>query len=69
MDNKSFPESAHMTLNRLLDEQRSLNMRLLLAIQLQDRKTQEELQAGLAEVAKQIEWMQSGAFRHQDLPQ
>ncbi len=58
-----------VTLNSLLEEQRALNMCMLLAVQLQDMVTQEKLRKSLEENAAQIEQMISGNFRHHALPQ
>lgn len=53
-----------VTLNDLQAEQQSLNMRMLLAVQLQDLEAQKELRAALEEVAGKIERMISGSLRH-----
>lgn len=69
MDHKDLAEGRGITLNTLLEEQQSLNMRMLLAIQLRDLKAQEELREQLEEVAARIERMLSGSSRRQDFPQ
>ena len=53
MKNEHF-EGRGITLNSLLEEQRSLNMRLLLAVQLQDWDAQEALRRELEENAERI---------------
>lgn len=53
MKNEHF-EGRGVTLNSLLEEQRSLNMRLLLAVQLQDWDAQEALRRELEENAERI---------------
>lgn len=58
-----------VTLNSLLEEQRSLNMRMLLAIQLRDQETQRELQAGLDDVELRIQRLLSGGLRRLDSSQ
>lgn len=63
MDHKHQPENRGVTLNSLLEEQRSLNMRMLLALQLRDQAAQEELRAGLEDVAGRIEALLSGGLR------
>lgn len=69
MRNKDITEGRGITLNSLLEEQRALNMRMLLAVQLQDMVTQEELRRGLEENAAQIDRLLSGSLRRYDLPQ
>lgn len=44
-----------MTLNILRDQQYSLNRQMLLALQLNDTKTQKRIQAQLAEVQTEID--------------
>lgn len=44
-----------ITLNSLREQQYALNRQLLLAIQLHDAQTQEQLQKQLAEIQKQID--------------
>jgi len=44
-----------VTLNSLLEEQRALNMRMLLAVQLRDEEAQKSLRRELEEVAERIE--------------
>lgn len=51
---KDLLEKRGVTLNSLLEEQRSLNMRLLLAVQLQDWDAQEALCRELEENAERI---------------
>lgn len=60
MTHKDLSEDRGVTLNRLLEEQYSLNMRLLLAIQLRDQEAQEQLRAELEELAGRIERLSSG---------
>ena len=48
-------ENRGVTLNSLRDEQRALNRRLLLAVQLRDQEAQEALQRELEEIAARIE--------------
>lgn len=48
-------ENRGVTLNSLRDEQRALNRRLLLAVQLRDQEAQESLQRELEEIAARIE--------------
>ena len=62
MNQNIQPQGRGITLNSLLDEQRSLNMRMLLALQLRDQAAQEELQAGLEDVAARIEALLSGGL-------
>ena len=62
MNQNIQPQGRGVTLNSLLDEQRSLNMRMLLALQLRDQAAQEELQAGLEDVAARIEALLSGGL-------
>ena len=69
MDQKDLSDSRGVTLNSLLEEQRSLNMRMLLAVQLQDAETQEAINAELEALRLRIERMLSGTLRRQDLPQ
>ena len=59
MGNDGF-ESGSVTLNSLLEEQRALNMRMLLALQLRDLEAQEALRRELEEVAGRIERLLSG---------
>ena len=58
-----------VTLNSLLEEHRSLNMRMLLAIQLRDQETQRELQAGLDDVELRIQRLLSGGLCRLDSSQ
>lgn len=51
---KDLMENQGVTLNSLLEEQRALNMRMLLAIQLQDLETQELLRRELEELDGRI---------------
>ena len=51
---KDLLEKRGVTLNSLLEEQRSLNMRLLLAVPLQDWDAQEALRRELEENAERI---------------
>lgn len=69
MEPKDLSENRAVTLNALLEEQRSLNMRMLLAVRLRDAEAQEELTASLAEVRLQIERLRSGTARRHGLPQ
>lgn len=69
MEPKDLSENRAVTLNALLEEQRSLNMRMLLAVRLRDAEAQEELTASLTEVRLQIERLRSGAARRHGLPQ
>ncbi len=62
-------QSRGVTLNSLLEEQRALNMRMLLAIRLRDTEVQEALRRELEDNAEQISRLLSGGFRRQDLPQ
>ena len=62
-------QSRGVTLNSLLEEQRALNMRMLLAIRLRDPEVQEALRRELEDNAEQISRLLSGGFRRQDLPQ
>lgn len=48
-------ENRGVTLNSLREEQRALNRRLLLAVQLRDREAQESLQRELEEITARIE--------------
>ena len=48
-------ENRGVTLNSLLEEQRALNMRMLLAVQLRDEEAQKSLRRELEEVAERIE--------------
>ena len=48
-------QSRGVTLNSLLEEQRALNMRMLLAVQLRDEEAQKSLRRELEEVAERIE--------------
>ena len=48
-------ENRGVTLNSLLEEQRALNMRMLLAVQLRDEEAQKSLREELEEVAERIE--------------
>ncbi|WP_300640177.1 hypothetical protein [uncultured Oscillibacter sp.] len=59
MGNDGF-ESGSVTLNSLLEEQRALNMRMLLAVQLRDLAAQETLQQELEELAGEIERFLAG---------
>lgn len=54
MENHPFKGRA-VTLNGLLEEQRALNMRLLLAVQLQDQAAQEAVKQELEENAAEID--------------
>jgi len=56
-------ENRGVTLNSLQDERRSLNMRLLLAIQTHDTAAQEALERELEENADRINRLLSG-IRH-----
>ena len=49
---KDLLEKRGVTLNSLLEEQRSLNMRLLLAVQLQDWDAQEALRRELGTLVR-----------------
>ncbi len=49
-----------ITLNTLREEQRALNMRLLLAVRLRDLEAQRTLEQELEETARQIESLLSG---------
>jgi len=60
---KDLSESRGVTLNSLQDERRSLNMRLLLAVQNHDTAAQEALQRELEENAGRINRLLSGV-RH-----
>lgn len=51
---KDLMENQGVTLNSLLEEQRALNMRMLLAVQLQDLETQELLRRELEEIDGRI---------------
>ena len=51
MGNDGF-ESGSVTLNSLLEEQRALNMRMLLAVQLRDLAAQETLRQELEELCR-----------------
>ena len=62
MNQNIQPQGRGITLNSLLDEQRSLNMRMLLALQLRDQAAQEELRASLEDVAARIEALLSGGL-------
>lgn len=53
-------EQHSVTLNSLLEEQRALNMRLLLAVQLRDTEQQQVLQRELENIAVQIERFLAG---------
>lgn len=61
MVHKNPSEGRGVTLNHLLEEQHSLNMRLLLAVQLRDMAAQEQLRAELEDLAAQIERLFSGS--------
>ncbi|MEY8387073.1 hypothetical protein AALC17_07220 [Oscillospiraceae bacterium 38-13] len=61
MAHKDPSEGRGVTLNQLLEEQHSLNMRLLLAVQLRDMAAQEQLRAELEDLAVQIERLFSGS--------
>ena len=63
MSDNQLPENRGTTLNTLLEEQRALNMRMLLAVQLRDMETQAELRTALNEVAEKIDQMLSGTLR------
>ena len=52
---KELTEGRGVTLNSLRDEQRCLNMRMLLAVQSRDLALQESLRKGLEENAARIE--------------
>ncbi len=69
MEPKHLSENRAVTLNALLEEQRSLNMRMLLAVQLRDTAAQAELTAALTDVQLQIDRLRSGAARRHGLPQ
>lgn len=62
MNQNIQPQGRGVTLNSLLEEQQSLNMRMLLALQLRDQAAQEELQASLEDVAARIEALLSGGL-------
>ena len=64
MEHNELMENRGVTLNDLQEEQRSLNMRMLLAIQLRDAEAQAELQAALDDVAAKIERMLADYFKH-----
>ena len=64
MSSNQVTNNRGVTLNDLLEEQRALNMRMLLAIQLRDPETQKELQTALEEIAGKIDHMLSGCLRH-----
>lgn len=68
MGNEDFRRRG-VTLNGLLEEQRTLNMRMLLALQLRDLDAQEALRRELEDNEEQISRLLSGSFRRQDLPQ
>ncbi len=59
MEKERF-EGRSVTLNSLLEEQRALNMRMLLAVQLRDEETQKLLQRELEEIAGRIEKLLAG---------
>ena len=59
MGNDGF-ESGSVTLNSLLEEQRALNMRMLLAVQLRDLAAQETLRRELEELTGEIERFLAG---------
>ncbi|MDE6455133.1 MAG: hypothetical protein K2L38_04330 [Dysosmobacter sp.] len=59
MENSQF-KSRSVTLNTLREEQRALNMRLLLALRLRDSEVQRSLERELEEIAVQIEDLLSG---------
>lgn len=63
MNSSEHTENRSVTLNSLLEEQRALNMRMLLAVQLRDLETQRELREALDEVAGKIGRMLSGGLR------
>lgn len=60
---RDLKEGRGVTLNSLQEEQRSLNMRMLLAVQLGDLEAQAELKAGLEEVAARISRLLSGRLQ------
>lgn len=62
MENERF-ESRSVTLNSLREEQRALNRRMLLAVQLRDLEAQETLRRELEEVAAEIERFLTGRFQ------
>lgn len=53
-------EQHSVTLNTLLEEQQSLNMRMLLAVQLRDTEQQQVLRRELEDIAAQIEQFLEG---------
>jgi len=57
------PAARGLTLNSLKDELHSLNMRLLLAIQYHNQETQEDIEAQMATVQKEIDLMCMGGGR------
>lgn len=57
---KGPKEPRSVTLNSLLGEQRALNMRMLLAIQLRDAEKQRTLRRELEDIAAQIEQLLNG---------
>lgn len=57
---KDFAKNRGVTLNSLLEEQRALNMRLLLAVQIRDLETQTSLRRELEENAAQIDRLLTG---------
>ncbi len=57
---KDFAKNRGVTLNSLLEEQRALNMRLLLAVQIRDLETQTSLRQELEENAAQIDRLLTG---------
>lgn len=63
MSGNHLTENRRVTLNDLLEEQRALNMRMLLAVQLRDLETQKELRKALEEIAEKIDRMISGSLR------
>lgn len=54
---KALLAGRHVTLNSLKDEQHSLNMRLLLAIQHHNDEAQQDIQAQLTAVQAEIDRM------------
>lgn len=60
---KTVPVSRGVTLNTLKDELYSLNMRLLLAMQLHNEEAQKDIQAQMTVVQAEIDQMCLGGYR------
>lgn len=58
------PAARGLTLNGLKDELHSLNMRLLLAMQHHNEEVQEDIEAQMAAVQKEIDLMCLGVRKH-----